>query len=99
MQEAHVLLRYFRLGLIGEACHILLERLLASIGAHMEPTGAHTDDLLGQYEEPIREYLLGTLPFPRILRYFCLFAPIIFLRMFFYEPSKGNDLDHTGRFR
>lgn len=50
---------------------------------------------LGKYEEPIREYLLGTKPFPPGLAVLLFVSTDHFSQNVFYEPSKGNDLDPT----
>jgi len=50
---------------------------------------------LGKYEEPIREYLLGTKPFPSDVAVLLFVCTDYFSQNMFYEPSKGNDLDPT----
>ena len=50
---------------------------------------------LGKHEEPIREYLLGTKPFPSDIAVLLFVCTDYFTQNVFYEPSKGNDLDPT----
>ena len=48
---------------------------------------------LGEYEEPIREYLLGTGPYPSDLAVLLFVCTDFLSQNVFYEPSKGTDLD------
>lgn len=50
---------------------------------------------LGKCEEPIREYLLGTKPFPSDVAVLLFVCTDYFSQNVFYEPSRGNDLDPT----
>lgn len=50
---------------------------------------------LGQYEEPIRKYLLGDMSFPSEIATILYVCNDYHSQNIFYEPSKGNDGDPT----
>jgi hypothetical protein len=50
---------------------------------------------LGEYEEPIRRYLLGETPFPAGIAVMPFVCTDQFSQSVFYEPSRGNDADAT----
>jgi hypothetical protein len=50
---------------------------------------------LGEYDEPVRRYLLGETPFPAGIAVMLFVCTDQFSQGVFYEPSRGNDGDVT----